>query len=132
MAKLKIAGNSAILSTVVSTADLKKVSKYAPEKLTLENEDGLAYFGISYGSTGKVSDSGITFAEDAIGENGKAFVTIPLLEKAKVDEDAARTFLAEKYGQVLDNLKKVEAQLDGVVADIDSKIEAVKAEIVID
>lgn len=127
MAKIKVMGNAAVITSSLTLGDIALVKAYRPKALTLmggENgKDELFKLGISADPYGEIDQFGAVFgAEDA---EGKAIIT----ELISPVSDDVKSELADKYGAALVNLGKMEETLPAVVEEIKAEREALMASI---
>lgn len=127
MAKIKVMGNAAVITSSLTLGDIALVKAYRPKALTLmggENgKDELFKLGISADPYGEIDQFGAVFgAEDA---EGKAIIT----ELISPVSDDVKSELADKYGAAMTNLGKMEEILPGVVEEIRAEREALMASI---
>jgi len=120
MAKVTIAGNSFVITSAVSMADLEKVKKYRPSALELtEPETNETFFKVGIGSS-SVTDYGVCFSGVSNGDAKLATATLPIPH----DVEDAKEYVLDEVGLALANLKKVEAgiaeALTGIRADLDA------------
>lgn len=124
MAKIKTLGNAVVIQAGIKLADIEKLKKYNPAALELKGgEDGKeVVFAVATG-TPSVSKYGICFGHaDA---EGNAVVTV--LEE--VPADKAKDYLADKYGYALTCLAAIEGEIPTAIANVDTQIAAIKANI---
>ena len=125
MATVTISGNALVIKSAVKFAELKAVSKYRPEALTLREggkADGKPVFvvGFSSGDYGSLSDFGATFNNEP-DATGAATIT---LTAASFGENPAET-VADVYGGALVKLAEIEKNLPKAVAEIEKQKEDV-------
>ena len=114
MAKTTIAGNSYVITSAVSMADLETVKKYRPSALTItDQETNEALFKIGLGSN-SISDYGICFGGVSNDDAKLATATLPI----PTDVEDAKEYVLDKAGLALVNLEKLEAEIAEVLADI--------------
>ena len=127
MAKVTIAGNSYVITSAVSMADLETVKKYRPSALAItdpETKETLFRVGIStYTSTetgidaSSISDYGVSFG--GVSNDDAKLATATLSIPADVED--AKEYVLDKAGLALVNLEKVEADIAEVLADIQAE-----------
>jgi len=118
MAKVTIAGNSYVIESTVSMADLEKVKKYRPSALELTDpETNETFFKVGIGSS-SVTDYGVCFS--GVSNNDAKLATATL--SIPHDVENAKEHVLDEVGLALANLKKVEAgvaeALTGIRADL--------------
>lgn len=119
MAKVTIAGNSYVITSTVSMADLEKIEKYRPSALELtEPETNKILFKVGIGSS-SVTDHGVCFSGVSNDDAKLATATLTIPH----DVENAKEYVLDEVGLALANLKKVEAgiaeALTGICADLD-------------
>ena len=114
MAKVTVAGNSYVITSTVSMADLETVRKYRPSALAIiDPETKETLFKVGTG-TNSLSDYGISFggvSNDA-AKLATATLTMP------PDYEDAKEFVLDKAGLALVNLEKIEAEIAETLEDI--------------
>ena len=107
MANTTIAGNSYVIESAVSMADLETVKKYRPSALAITDpETQETLFKVGLGSN-SVSDYGISFGGVSNDEKKLATATLTIPH----DVEDAKEYVLDKAGLALVNLGKVE---DGI------------------
>ena len=129
MAKVTIAGNSFVITSRISMADLETVKKYRPTALTLTNEETKEqYFKVGLGGS-SVSDFGVGFGGVSNGEEKLATATLSIPS----DVEDAKEYVLDKAGLALANLNKVEdgitAALEEILAERDEIAENIKVSV---
>jgi hypothetical protein len=107
MAKIKVIGNAAVVTSSVKVADLQKLGKFKPASLKLidkETKDELFAIGIGSASLNKFGASFPVADKDGFAE-----MTLVIPESVKAD--AKKAYVEDTYGYALLNLNKVEAQI---------------------
>lgn len=127
MAKVTLAANAAIFKAdSITVKQIETLEKHKPEALELrtgkENETVLFSIGIS-GDKGSLTDNGALFSKTAITPDGKAAITVDIPNFAS--PEAAKEFIADKFGVALDRLSQLEATIGGQVEDVEAKRAAV-------
>jgi len=156
MANVTIAGNSYVVTSAVSMADLETVKKYRPSALTIidpDTKETLFKVGISSGvagsgsanssggtngsgsagvcgiSSGSISDYGISFGGVSNDAAKLATATLPIPHDVK----DAKEYVLDKAGLALVNLEKIEAEiaeaLDEIRAERSSIAESIKVSV---
>ena len=132
MANVTIAGNSFVITSSISMADLETVKKYRPAALTLADEETKeTYFKVGVGSTSSVSDHGISFSGVSNDEAKKATATLPIPSDSLSEnsDGNAKDYVLDKAGLALANLNKVEAGITTALADIRKERDTIAANI---
>ena len=124
MAKIKVVGEAAVVISELKLADIEKVGKYRPDKLTLRSDDEkkspIFKVGVSSNRMGEIGAFGASFgAADADG-----FATITVAPLAAEGDDLKEA-VAEKIGPAILHLNKLEEALPAVIAEIDAEHEAI-------
>ena len=126
MAKTNISGNSYVIISDISMADLEAVKKYRPSALFLTNEETKeTFFKVGVGGTSSVNDFGINFSGVTNDEKKLATATLPI----PADVEDAKEYVLDKAGLALANLAKVEAGITGALKDIKAERETIAANI---
>ena len=127
MAKVTIAGNSYVITSAVSMADLETVKKYRPSALAItELETKETLFKIGLGSN-SISDYGISFGGVSNDDAKLAAVTLCIPH----DVEDAKEYVLDKAGLALVNLEKVEAEIAEVLADIRAERDSIAESITV-
>jgi hypothetical protein len=114
MAKVTIAGNSYVITSAVSMADLETVKKYRPTALAITDpETKETLFKVGIGSN-SVTDFGISFGGVSNDEAKLATATLPIPS----DVEEAKEYVLDKAGLALANLNKVESGIANALKDI--------------
>jgi len=129
MANVTIAGNSYVVTSTVSMADLETVKKYRPAALAIvdtETKDTLFKVGLGSDS---LSDFGISFGGVSNDDAKLATTTLPIPH----DVEDAKEYVLDKAGLALVNLEKIEAGITEVLENIkterDSIAESIKVSV---
>jgi len=126
MANVTIAGNSYVVTSTVSMADLQVVKKYRPTALVIvDDETKDTLFKVGLGSD-SLSDYGISFGGVSNDDAKLATTTLTIPH----DVEDAKEYVLDKAGLALVNLEKVEAGIAEILEDIkgerDSIAESIK------
>ena len=114
MAIVTIAGNSYVITSAVSMADLETVRKYRPSALAITDpETKETLFRVGIGSN-SANDHGVSFGGVSNDEAKLATATLPI----PPDTEDAKEYVLDKAGLALVNLEKVEGEIAEVLADI--------------
>lgn len=118
MAKIRAMGDSVQLKSELTAKEIERVKTYCPEALKLKDEEGNEFFGIGLGDA-SVSRYGVTFANTDV--DGKVFVTMenPITDHS--DAEVEKAALTAYFAVSLDNLNKVEDNINTVRALLDEK-----------
>lgn len=126
MAKIKVTGNAAVITSAIKFADIEKAEKYRPDALKLKDEEGKnEIFAISIGINPQANGYGIVFDGKTHDENGYATYTqlIPCIEEGL--EEA----IADFYGEAILKLNKLEEVFDARIKEIDDERKAILSQI---
>lgn len=130
MLKTKIVMNEVIVSSNHTPEDFAKLNKFAPETLSVVDEDGNQIFGYVYKEglidNHPVSKFGIVF--NAVDNNGKVAVVVKLPQSLE-DEAAKKQWIAENLGAALTLGEQLENNFDEKIAEIDATIDMIVDEI---
>lgn len=126
--KIIIAGTTVTMCSAHSMDELNKVAMYKPEAMSLSDEAGFPYFSVMPGVRGDVKESGIAYSATAPDGSGKAVVSIGL---PVIDGMDAKAAVAAKYGPIIANANKVEAQIDAALDEVNTMLASVEAQIVV-
>jgi hypothetical protein len=98
MAKVNIAGNSYVITSDVSMADLETVKKYRPNALAIIDEETKeTTFKVGIGSTSSVNDHGVTFSGVTNNEAKLATATLSIPANS-LEEGDAKDYVLDKAG----------------------------------
>ena len=121
MANVTIAGNSFVVTSTVSRADLETVAKYRPSALAITDaETKETLFKVGTGSN-SLNDYGISFGGASNGDAKLATATLPIPQ----DTEDAKAYVLDKAGLALINLEKIEAEIAEVLKDIQAERESI-------
>lgn len=128
MAKVKVMGSAVVIESAATVEQLETVQKYRPEVLTLKDADGEPTFMVSVkqGGTGSVGKYGAEFTK---GSNGKATITV--LETYEGESDEVLEQIADKYGNALQQLNRLEKLLGDELESVEAERDAIKRSITI-
>ena len=129
MAKVTIAGNSYVITSAISMADLETVKKYRPAALAITNKETKeTTFKAGVGSN-SVNDYGVSFGGVSNGEEKLATATLSIPS----DVEDVKEYVLDKAGLALANLNKVEAgiavALDEIKAERNAIAENIKVSV---
>jgi hypothetical protein len=126
MSKVTIAGNSYVITSDIAMADLETVGKYRPSALTLKDEETReVYFKVGIGSSGSVSDFGISFSGVTNSEEKLATATLCIPS----DAEDAKEYVLDKAGLAIANLNKVEEGISEALEEIRSERDSIAGSI---
>lgn len=104
--QVKTMANTVALISNYSLKELESVKKLRPEALCLKDKDGNVTFMVAAGDKGSISEYGICFADETMGENPKACLTKTASGVKNVEE-----FVIDNFGLAIVKLKTIEAQI---------------------
>lgn len=118
--KLTITADAYALTSDVKVNDIELLRKHNPDALKIMDEDGNTKFALGY-SEGKpnVASFGVTFGGKTRDENGYATITGTIPSDLKT-VDAAKEYLADKFGAVYTYLKQLEESIPAAAAKVTS------------
>lgn len=129
MAKIVIAGEAVVITSAMKLEDLRTIAKYRPEALVLKGgEDGkepIFAVTVTPRGGGDINQYGASFATESHDEAKLATITMVGLP---TDGDV-REAVAERVGNAIINLNKLEETLPGVLAEIAAEKQAVLSNI---
>ena len=121
MAEVTIAGNSFVITSTVSMADLETVKKYRPSALAITDpETKETLFRVGIGSN-SVTDHGVSFGGVSNNEAKLATTTLPI----PADCEDAKAYVLDKAGLALVNLNKVEEGITEALKEIRTERDAI-------
>jgi len=127
MAKVTIAGNSYVITSAVSMADLETVKKYRPSALSITDEETKeTLFRVGVGSN-SVSDYGIGFG--GVSNDDKKLATATLFIPADVEN--AKEYVLDKAGLAIACLNKIEAAIANVLDEIGTERDSIAESITV-
>ena len=114
MAKVTIAGNSFVITSSVSMANLELVKKHRPKTLKIVDEETKEeMFAIGIGSN-SLSSVGISFGGVTNDDDKLATVTMPIPS----DVEDAKVYVQDKAGVAIVNLNRIETGINKVLKEI--------------
>lgn len=119
MAKITIVGDAMVVTSTKTLENLKTLEKYRPKALRLyeTNDEGKREEVFTVGTTkgtGSINQYGASFASETHDDAKLATITLPI----PTGTANAKEYAAEKIGVAITLLNKVEAQIDGALADV--------------
>lgn len=113
-----IAGSSAIIKSTLTPDEIKRVKKFHPEALVMDDEDGYPCYAVDIDEEqpGSINDNGACYG-NATSTDGKATITI-LLEPTA--EDTVQ-LVYDKIGRSLVCLKEIENHIREVLPELDTE-----------
>lgn len=130
MAKIVVAGDTAVITSAMRLEDLRTIEKYRPKELVLKGgEDGKEpIFGI--GTTqgvGNINAVGASFGAETRDDEKLACITM-IIDGVTGD---VKDWIADRLGAAIINLNKLEAKLPAVLEEIAAEKSAVMGNITI-
>lgn len=120
MAKIKIFGDAAVITSGISLENLKKITKYNPKALVLMGgEDGKEpVFGVGVARCGYgiLNGCSAAFAPATRDGEGKATITLAIPEGVENANDWA----FDTFGVAIKYLNEIEEKLPGILAQVDA------------
>ena len=116
MAKIKVFGQAAVITSTQKLEDLKTIAKYRPDALLLKDEDGDPLFriGVSANNAGNIDKYGAKFGGKTHDDEELATITIGIPNGV---EDV-KEFVSETVGVWVLTLSKLEETLPAVLEEI--------------
>ena len=125
MAKIRIAGESVVVTSDITLENYKMIAKYRPSKLVLkggdDGKDPIFAVGVTSNPRGSINKVGAEFGSEAHDGTGRATITFDL---PQTDGDVKEA-VAEKVGAAIIYLNKLEETLPDVVNEIAAEKAAV-------
>jgi len=118
---ISIVGKYCAITLPISLDTIKKIERYRPEALQIKDENDKLKFKVASGTTGSISDHGVTFNDVTRDERQLAVMTIEI----KGDVKDARAYIASEYGKAILNLKEVVAHLGKATDSIEEEMDEV-------
>ena len=114
MSKITIAGNSFVVTSSITLANLELVKKHRPKALKIVDEETREeIFAVGIGGN-SLNSVGISFGGVSNGEEKLATVTMPI----PPDAEYAKQYVQEKAGAAIVNLNRIEAGINEVLEEI--------------
>lgn len=127
MAKIKIAGDAAVVTSALKLSDIQTVEKYRPKALTLyggeEGKTPLFVVGTTAKGSGSINEYGAVFNGESHDGEGFATLTVSILDRPK--DVCVKDWIADKLGGAIINLNALEEQLPAVLTEIAEQKERV-------
>lgn len=119
MAKITIVGDAMVVTSTKTLENIKTLEKYRPKALRLyeTNDEGKREEVFSVGTTkgsGSINQYGASFGSCTHDEARLATITLPV----PADTESVKEYAADKFGVAITMLNKVEAQIDGALAEV--------------
>jgi hypothetical protein len=125
MAKIRVAGESVVVTSDVTLKNYKMIAKYRPAKLVLkggeDDNEPIFAVGVASNPRGSINKVGAEFGSEAHDGTGRATITFDL---PQTDGDIKEA-VAEYIGSAILDLNKLEAQLPAVIEEIAAEKAAV-------
>lgn len=122
-----VVGSSCVVKSTLTPEDIKRIKKFHPEALVMEDEDGDPVFAIDIDETmpGSINNNGACFG-GATSTDGKATITIVLDPEA---EDTTE-LVYERLGRALMHLKDMEEQITEALPELETEEREIRSMIV--
>lgn len=127
MAKITITGDALVITSGMKLDTLRQIKKYRPEALTALDKEKVPVFCIDVGKVGSANKNGIVFTSATHDEDG--FATFTEVIPSGLSAGEARTYAADKYGNILLKLNALEGTLNAVLDSITEEIQTVNESI---
>lgn len=118
MAKIIVAGEAVVITSSMKLTDLETIKKYNPKALVLMGgEDGkepVFCIGVNRGKTGSINQFSVDFGAET--RDDKKLATMTLMTSGVTGD--VKEFVADKYGDALMLLNKLEATLPAALEAI--------------
>ena len=127
MAKITIAGNSYVITSAVSMADMEAVKKYRPTALAItDSETKETIFKVGVGSS-SISEYGISFGGVTNDDEKLATATLSIPSDVK----DAKEYVLDRAGMAIANLNKIETGIAEALVEIRTERDAITANITV-
>lgn len=122
-----VVGSSCVVKSTLTPAEIKRIKKFHPEALVMDDENGEPVFAIDINEAtpGSINENGACFG-NATSTDGKATITVVLDPAAENTID----LVYERLGRALMYLKEMENHLAEVLPDLDTKEREIRSMIV--
>ena len=122
-----VVGSSCVVKSSLTPADIKRIKKFHPEALVMDDEDGVPVFAIDIDENmpGSMNENGACFG-NATSTDGKATITV-LLDPAAGD---TTELVYNRLGRALMYLKEMEEHIAQVLPDLDTEEREIRSMIV--
>lgn len=130
MANITAHGDTLTITSAITMEKFEKVQRYAPEILTLTDEEGSEKFKVMFqlGAVGVVTDYGICFSS-ATPEGNLFMTTSNLIQGMHNDLSEERKMITDRFALILTKIRTVEMQIDAWSDSIDSLERQVQSDI---
>lgn len=122
-----VVGSSCVIKSTLTPADIKRIKKFHPEALVMEDEDGDPVFAIDIDETGpgSINENGACFG-NAVSTDGKATITVVIEPTVENPID----LVYERLGRALLCLKDMEEQLAETIPDLETEEREIRSMII--
>lgn len=122
-----VVGSSCVIKSTLTPAEIKRIKKFHPEALSMEDENGDPVFAIDIDERipGSINNNGACFG-NATSADGKATITVVLDPTAENNVE----LVYEKIGRALMYLKDMEDQLAEVLPDLETEEREIRSMII--
>ena len=123
-----VVGSSCVVKSTLTPAEIKRIKKFHPEALVMEDEDGDPVFAIDIDETmpGSINSNGACFGS-ATSTDGKATITVVLDPAAGENTEQ---LVYERLGRALMYLRDMEEQIHEVLPDLDNEERDIRSMII--
>lgn len=113
-----ILGSSCVIKTALAPDDIKRVKKFHPEALVMDDEDGDPVFAIDIDEEGpgSINEYGARFG-NSVSSDGKATITV-LLDPTAEDTES---LVYEQIGSALRYLKEMEEHVVSILPELEAE-----------
>lgn len=126
MAKTKIHGAAAVVTSTIKVETIKILKKFKPNATKLvdpETKDEV--FAVGFGPNPSFSSYGVVFN----GQSEDGFAQVTLQIPADLDDEKKKTLVANNFGYGLLNLNKLETQIADIMEETAGEFAAINASI---
>lgn len=117
MAKILVAGDAIVITSVMTLEQITTLEKYRPNALCLFDDNKEVIFKVGTSAVPSAGKFGISFNSETKDGNKLACITI-----AAPDVEDVVKFVADKYGLAIINLNKVEEQVGDALKSVSDQM----------
>ena len=119
-----VVGSSCVVKSTLTPAEIKRIKKFHPEALMMDDEDGDPIFAVDIDETmpGSINNNGACFG-NATSQDGKATITVVLDPAVENTED----LVYDKLGRALMYLKEMEEHIAEILPELDTEEREIRA-----
>ena len=113
-----VVGSSCVVKSTLTPAEIKRIKKFHPEALVMDDEDGDPVFAMDIDEEmpGSINNNGACFG-NATSSDGKATITVVLDPTAEDTEE----LVYDRLGRALMYLKEMEEHIAEVLPELDTE-----------